>query len=451
MTRPVAVVGLGRSNRSLARYLIQHGHRVTALERRTLAQLGEGAPEVEALLGQGMEAVLGPDYLDGDLTRFETLYLTPGIRKDLPPLLAARMRGVKLSGEIPLFLERVPCPVTGVTGSAGKTTTTALLGAMLREGGLSPLVGGNIGNPVIEALDGLSPSDRVVLELSSFQLELCTRAPEVALVLNLSPNHLDVHGTFDAYRDAKFTILRHQRPTDTAILGPGVEAQVSAWGREASARRIRYRAGPELPGGGDQAWVEDGTLTLRIGGRRLRVVAADEIPIPGQHNVENALGAACAAALWGVSPEAMARAIRSFRGVEHRLEFVRERDGVRFVNDSIATAPDRTMAALRTMTPPIRLVAGGYDKGLDYAPLGPLIAERVAALYLAGPTAAKIAGSAPDTPAFTFPTLEAAVRAAALDAQPGDTVLLSPASASYDAFTDFEARGRAFRGWVWTL
>lgn len=448
MSRPVAVVGLGRSNRSLARYLLKHGRPVTALEQRTRAQLGADAPAVAALVDEGMVAVLGPQYLDGDLTRFETLYLTPGMRKDLAPLVAARAGGVQLSGEIPLFMERVRCPVAGITGSAGKTTTTALVGAMLREGGLAPLVGGNIGQPVIEALDGLSPRDRVVLELSSFQLELCRTSPQVALVLNLAPNHLDVHPGYDAYRDAKLTILRHQRPDDRAILGPGIEAELAAWGREAPARRLRYRAGPAFPGGGDQAWVDGDTLTVRIEGRTQPIITTGELSIPGRHNVENALAAACVAALWGVSPQAMARAIRSFRGVEHRLELVCERGGVRYVNDSIATAPDRTMAALRTTPPPIRLVAGGYDKGLDYAPLGPLIEERVVALYLAGPTAARIARCAPRTPARIFAALRPAVLAAAAEASPGDTVLLSPASASYDEFTDFEARGRAFRAWV---
>ncbi|GAB6877446.1 UDP-N-acetylmuramoyl-L-alanine--D-glutamate ligase [Thermaerobacter litoralis] len=473
---PVAVVGLGRSNRALMRYLLAHGVPVVGCDRQPPDQAD---PEIRALGEAGVELHLGPDYLRVLTERpFGTVFLTPGMKKDLPEIRAARAAGAHIRGEIDLFLERCRATVVGVTGSAGKTTTTSLIGEGLRRAaapggpleGRPVYVGGNIGRPLIEEVDRIPPEALVVLELSSFQLELCHRAPQVAVYLNLRPNHLDIHGTMEAYAAAKARIVELQPATGWAVLNgddpapaglapraPGRVAVFAASGRV--ARRLAEQEAGRRGGPVRAAYLEGDHLVVWDGDRERPVLDARTMILRGAHNRLNALAAILAGWVAGAPPEAMAEAAAAFRGVEHRLELVRELDGVRYYNDSIATAPDRTLAALEAFTEPVVLIAGGYDKGIPFDPLGPAVCRRARAVVLLGKTAGAIqrvieeaAAREGRGPAVRrVGSLEEAVAEARRLARPGDVVLLSPACASYDMFRDYTERGRRFKELVMAL
>ena len=473
---PVAVVGLGRSNRALVRYLRAHGVAVVGCDRQPPEQAD---PEIRALGEVGVELHLGPDYLRVLVERpFATVFLTPGMKKDLPEIRAARAAGARIRGEVDLFLERCRATVIGVTGSAGKTTTTSLIGEGLRQAatpggpleGRPVYVGGNIGRPLIEEVDRIPPEALVVLELSSFQLELCHRAPHVAVYLNLRPNHLDVHGSMEAYAAAKARIVELQRldgwavlngddpaPAELAPRAPGHVAVFAASARVArqlAEREAGRRGGPVRAG-----YLDGHHLVLWDGREERRLLDGRAMRLRGAHNRLNALAAILAGWVAGAPPEAMAQAAAAFPGVEHRLELVRELDGVRYYNDSIATAPDRTLAALESFSEPVVLIAGGYDKGIPFDPLGPAVCRRARAVVLLGQTAdaiqrvieAAAAREGRGPVVRRVGSLDEAVREARRLARPGDVVLLSPACASYDMFRDYAERGRRFKELVRAL
>jgi len=397
--------------------------------------------------------------------------LTGGLGTDQPIVQAARRRGIPLSNDSQILLEVCPPGVTvvGITGSAGKTTTTTLVGRMLQaaaaqegQGAGAPLshahaptrpqavfVGGNIGNPLIGELHRMRPGDVVVMELSSFQLEIMTRSPHVAAVLNLTPNHLDRHGTMAAYAEAKSHILRHQGPEGVAVLGwDDPRARALA---EAAPGRVAYFSGQQAVAEG--AFVRDETIIWRWDSTEAPVLHTSEIGLRGRHNVLNVVAACAVSGAAGASPEAMRAGVAGFTGVEHRLEFVREWNGARWYNDSIATAPERVSAALGSFDEPIVLLLGGRDKQLPWDDLAAQVRDRVKAVVLfgeAGPLIERALTAAGVDPARVsrHPSLMLAVAAAVVAAAPGDVVLLSPGGTGFDEFRDFVERGEKFKSWV---
>lgn len=459
--KQVAVVGLGKSNQALARYLVNEGARVTCFDRKTSSELGRAYEELQSLR---VDWSLGDGYLR-PLPSFATVFLTPGMKKNLPEIVEARRSGALITNEIALFLDRCKARVCGVTGSAGKTTTSTLLGMMLRESlpDREVYVGGNIGAVLIEKVESIPVDALVVLELSSFQLELLGASPAVALVLNIRPNHLDIHESYHDYVEAKKNIYRNQTDRDYCVLNlddPVTHAMAAECpGRTAfftldpAAARRQFAAGHLV------AWLEGEELLLCDKG--IPLARRGELLVPGQHNVSNALAAALGALVMGGSPEGMSRAIRSFRGVEHRIEFVRELRGVRYYNDSIATSPDRTEALLDAVPGPITLILGGYDKGLPFDELAEKVLARGCVVVTLGKTAPLIEQALlnawkrrlPEAEAFPAPvpditrasSLQHAVEIGAAKSRPGGSVVLSPACASYDMFSNFEERGRIFK------
>lgn len=442
---PVAIVGLGVSGRAMARHLLGRGVSVTGLDTGLDSAKGETDPDLASLLSAGLRLGLGPGAL-GDVDRFETVFVTPGMPKQHPDLQRAARAGAYLTGEVPYVLGHASAPTVGITGSAGKTTTTTLVGEILARSGVSAFVGGNIGRPAVEALTPPvgSPFEQVVLELSSFQLDLCRVSPHVGAVLNLAPNHLDVHPSFEDYRRAKLEILAHQGRDDQAV----TSADHPVFGANEAGRALR-----RWQFGLDAGTIRLGTtivrdaVVYRDGMRETVLFAASEIRLPGLHNRENVLAAALLGLLAGACPEAIREAVAAFRGVPHRLQIVHEAGGIRYIDDSIATAPDRTLAALAAVDGPVVLIAGGSDKGLDFRPLGAALRDRVRVLLtmgITGPAIARSSEEAGGPRAIPCADLTEAVREAKRLARPGDTVLLAPASASFDQFPNYAVRGDVF-------
>ncbi len=443
--RRIVILGLARQGVALARRLARAGARVVVSDSQPAEQV---AAQVAALSTLPIEFVLGghpESLLDGA----DLLCLSGGVPADLPLVRAARQRGLPLSNDSQIFLEACPAGVTvvGLTGSAGKTTTT-LAGRMLAAhyGPKHVWVGGNIGHPLISNLDDLQPGDVVVMELSSFQLELMTMSPAVAGVLNITPNHLDRHGTMADYTAAKSNLLRHQAAADIAVLGrddPGARALAPL----ARGRLAYFSAEQPVETG---AYLQGDTLFWRWDGAPQPVAALADIHLRGRHNVLNVLAACALSGAAGAAPAAMRAGLAGFTGVAHRLELVAERQGVRWYNDSIATAPERVLAALKSFDEPLVLLLGGRDKKLPWGPLAALVRERVKHVVVFGEAAGLIeqalaAAGLPASRLTHAARLAQAVQAAAAVAQPGDTVLLSPGGTSYDEFHDFEARGERFR------
>lgn len=441
----VAILGLGRSNVALARYLSRQGAHLVGFDAKGALELGERYRTLEQL--PGMEFRLGEGYLFG-LAGFDAVFVTPGMKKHLPELERARAEGALISSEMALFLELCRAPVVGVTGSSGKTTTTTLVGMMLEAAGERPVyVGGNIGTVLIELVEEIPERAWVVLELSSFQLQLAKVSPHLAGLLNLRPNHLDVHNSYDEYVESKCNIFRSQRPGDWLVFNVD-DAEVVRHSLGSPAQRAGFsRKHPVRPG----AYVRDGVITGAMAGGEIPILKTQRLRIPGAHNVENALAASALALLAGVEPGVIARVLATFPGVEHRLELVRVLGGARYINDSIATSPDRTVAALNTVPGMVVLIAGGYDKGLDFDELGPVMGGKVRVLITMGDTAPRIAAVAaylagPAGPlVLRAQSLDEAVQLAYRHAREGETVLLSPACASFGMFANFEERGRAFK------
>jgi UDP-N-acetylmuramoylalanine--D-glutamate ligase len=446
----VVILGLARQGKSLARYLARNRVQVTASDLRDEATLADTLAELEGL---PIRYVLGEhptDLLDGA----DLVCLSGGVPIDIPFVVEARERDIPLSNEAQVFLERCPAPVIGITGSAGKTTTTALTGQMCKIAGRA-WVGGNIGNPLIDDLDEIQPGDRVVMELSSFQLELMTVSPQVAAVLNITPNHLDRHGTMKVYIDAKRHIVSHQKASDFAILGYD-DANARSLALDTDAHVVWFSGGAEVEEGAFRAGDE---LVLRLQGRDTPICHVSEVKLLGRHNLLNVLAACALAGVSGVPAEVMRQAATTFTGVEHRLELTRELDGVRWYNDSMATAPERSLAALRSFSEPIVLLAGGRDKKLPWGEFADETVQRVRHLVTfgeAGPMIAQVVQKALNggiveaqlEGVTQVETLEEAVEAAARVACSGDVVLLSPGGTSFDAFQDFAERGAMFKALV---
>jgi len=450
----VVVLGLARQGKALARFLSQRGARVVVSDMKAEAELTAEMAELE---DTSVEFILGghpPELLEGA----DLLCLSGGVPADLPLARQARLQGIRITNDAQLFLEVCSAPVIGITGSAGKTTTTELVGRMARAAAShsdrSVWVGGNIGRPLISDLDRIRPRDFVVMELSSFQLELMTVSPRLAAVLNLTPNHLDRHATMQAYTAAKSVILAHQSDTDVAVLG---REDPGAWALRdrVHGRLITFGVRPSQQPG---TFVEDGELRLQLEGAARSLFPLETIALRGSHNLLNVLAACAIAAAVEIEPQAMRAGVEGFAGVEHRLEFVRRVRGADWYDDSIATAPERTAAAIRSFAEPIVLLLGGRDKGLPWDALIRLIQERVEHLVLFGELgpmvrrALQAAGSSERPHSIAVVAgLEQAVDAAAQVAGEGDVVLLAPGGTSYDQFVDFAARGEQFKQMVKAL
>ena len=445
--KTVAVIGIGVSNRPLIELLLSRGVAVTACDKKDRATLGAPAEE---LVGKGCRLRLGPDYLK-DLTE-DVIFRTPGMRPDLPELNAAVERGSTLTSEMEVFFEVCPCPILAVTGSDGKTTTTTIIAELLRAAGKTVHLGGNIGHPLLSETGGMRAGDIAVLELSSFQLMTMTRSPHIAVVTNLAPNHLDVHKDYAEYISAKENIFTHQSASDIAVFNADNEVTRSFVGRQRGALRTFSRRetvergaylAPDDAGEGQAIWMSNEN------GRR-QVLPLAEIKLPGIHNVENYMAAI--AAVDRLVPDKIIRDFaKNFGGVEHRIELVRELDGVRYYNDSIASSPSRTIAGLNAFPEKVILIAGGKDKGISYGSLGPVVNEHVKLLILCGATAGVIRASVER--AENYGGLEIAdaedyhqaVSLARSRAKEGDVIILSPASTSFDRFANFMERGRVFK------
>jgi len=441
----VVVLGLARQGMALARFLAEQGARVTVSDVKTAEQLADAMTSLESLPVQYALGGHPMELLDG----CDLLCLSGGVPVDLPIVIEAQKRGIALANDAQVFVERCAerAPVIGITGSAGKTTTTALVGEMLKAAGSKTWVGGNIGNPLIADLDKIGPGDKVVMELSSFQLEVMTTSPHIAAVLNITPNHLDRHPSMEAYIAAKKRILDFQDFKDIVVLGyDNAEARKLAGDARGYVRFFSQQADARA---GRGAFVRGGDIVLKQDTEQ-RVCAVRELKLRGPHNVWNVLAACALAGAGGADVDAMRQVATSFAGVAHRLQLVRELRGVRYYDDSIATAPERLVAALRSFDEPIVLLCGGRDKHLPWEEAARLIVERVSHLVLFGEMAdlveSQITLHAPRSTLHVHRAgiLENAVKMAVQLAEPGDVVLLSPGGTSFDAFRDFAERGAKF-------
>jgi len=441
--RPVTVVGLAKSGLAAARLLHAAGAQVTAADAKPLEALGR---EAAALRDLGVRFVTGAAGAEAEL-----IVVSPGVPLDSPQLAPARARGVPIIGELELGWRAMEADTIAITGTNGKTTTTALTGALLAEQPRPVFVGGNIGTPLAAQALTFPVDGLVVAEVSSFQLETIeTFQPRVAAVLNITPDHLDRHGDFAAYVDAKARIFLNQTPTDCAVLNAD-DAPTAALASRTPAHVLWFSRRRAL---GHGVFVSsDGWVAAKLNGHVEQVVPLAEIGLRGAHNVENVL-AATACALWlGLPAEAIRRAVGRFRAVEHRIEFVRDVRGVQFYNDSKGTNVDSSIKALESFTERVVLIAGGKGKGQDFAPLAAAARGRVGHAVTIGEDGPKIAAalSAAGIPTSAAPTMAAAIDAARAQAGPGDVVLLSPACASFDMFNNYEHRGDVFKKLVGVL
>jgi len=442
--KTVAVIGIGVSNQPLIRLLRSRGIAVTACDRKSREALGVVAEELEAA---GVKLRLGEDYLEG-LTE-DIIFRTPGMRPDLPQLTAAVQRGSTLTSEMEVFFEVCPCEMIAVTGSDGKTTTTTIISELLKAAGKTVHVGGNIGHPLLAETGSMKSEDLVVLELSSFQLMTMGKSPRTAVVTNLAPNHLDVHKDYAEYIAAKENLFVHQDANGIAVFNAD-NADSVASARKAVGGVRWFSRKKELENG---VFLRGEAIVARLNGQERQVMTTADIKLPGTHNIENYM-AAIAAVDGLVDDETIRTFAREFGGVEHRIELVRTRRGVRWYNDSIASSPSRTIAGLRAFPEKVILIAGGKDKGIPYDEIGPVINDHVKLLILCGATAGVIRAATEQAENYAGLTiLEAedyhqAVTMADSAAREGDVVLLSPASTSFDRFTNFMERGRVFKGIV---
>jgi UDP-N-acetylmuramoylalanine--D-glutamate ligase len=436
------VIGLAREGVDLTRYLTRHGAEVTVTDTKPRAALAEAIGQLD---GARVTYHVGGHRLE-DVDAADVVYASPGVPPENELLARARERGVRQSSLVELFFELCPAPILGVTGSAGKSTTTSLLGEMFGAAGREVFVGGNIGRPLLGKVEAMSDKSWVVMELSSFQLEPLQVSPHVALITNVTPNHLDRHPTMEAYWAAKGQILAHQSATDWSVLNADDE-----WSRRYAPRGQTLRF--SLEGRLDGAYLDaDSNLERQVMLLGEPVIDTREIPLRGRHNVANVLAAVATAHAAGIEREAMAAAIRSFHGVAHLLQTVAERGGVMWVDDSIATAPERSIAALRAYHEPLVLIAGGRDKHLPMREWADLIVQRAHHVVLLGEMS-DLVQEAISSVSSTHPTLPTITRAESMDqavaqaeraARTGDVVLLSPGGTSYDMYRDFEERGRDF-------
>jgi UDP-N-acetylmuramoylalanine--D-glutamate ligase len=435
----VLVVGLGKSGRAVALCLRRHGAIVTVTDIKPPAAFGPVLPE---LLAEKIGLELGSQRVEIFLAH-DLVVVSPGVPWDLPQLEAARTRGIPVVPEVEVAGWYLSAPIVGVTGSNGKTTTALLLGKMLEASGFPTFVGGNIGVALSSAVDRVDTGSIVVAELSSFQLEAIRDfRPHVAVLLNISPNHLDRHPSFEAYAQAKRQIFRNQRAEDYAILNAD-DPWVRSLGPALASRKVFFSRLQQIPCG---LFVSNGNVVYRMGHLERVLLETREVRLRGGFNLEDVLGAAAAACVLGADFDAMRSAVRDFKGVEHRLEHVRDICGVEFYNNSKATSVDATVKSLEAFERGVHLILGGKDKGSPYAPLVPLLKDRVREVLLIGAAAERIAQELSDAvELIRAGNLESAVREAFQSARPGDVVLLAPACSSFDQFQDYEHRGRVFK------
>jgi UDP-N-acetylmuramoylalanine--D-glutamate ligase len=442
---------MARQGKALARYLSGQGARVTLNDLKRGDELAETRQEL-ADLDLGYELGGHPLRL---LEEADALFLSGGVPADIELAQEARRRQIPVSNDSQLFLELTPAGTVGITGSAGKSTTTALLGAMAEEADQAIWMGGNLGRPLLLDLPEMEESHVAIMELSSFQLELMTRSPNVAAILNITPNHLDRHGDIERYTQAKARILDYQSDSDDALLGHG---DPIAWDLRTRVRGRLWSFGWEEPPMGRGAYLDGKQLTLRDGDdEEIALLEVEELGLRGQHNILNTLAALTLGHILGIPASAMRRAAMEFAALPHRLEAVAEVDGVLWINDSIATTPERAIAGIRSFDRPLVLLAGGRDKGLDWSAFAQEVGAKVRHVITFGEARgiiqAAIAKSrgAGGASIRVAPDLASAVAVAAQVALPGDVVLLSPGGTSFDEFVDFEARGERFRQLVMDL
>ncbi len=445
----ILVVGLGKSGVASALFLASRGARVTVSDAKREDKLRDQIP---ALLERGVTVETGK-HGERTFREQDLIVASPGVPNDLPPLHAARQRGMPVIGEIELTARYLEGKIVAITGSNGKTTTTTLVGEIIASGGRKTLVGGNIGTPAISFVEQSSPDTWVVLEISSFQLETIERfRPHIAAVLNITPDHLDRHGSMEKYIAAKTRIFENQTAGDYAVLNAdqeatrrlasGLKSQVLWFSRDEGSRKDIERG----------AYVRDGAIVFRDGEQLTEIMPLSEITLKGAHNVENVLAAVAMGMAARIEPAAIRRAVKDFRAVEHRLEYVSTVRGVQYYNDSKATNVDATIKALESFPGNVHLILGGRDKDSDYTELNSLLSARVKRVYTIGEAAGKIEAQIGNSaPLASAQTLEAAVQQASQSAVPGDIVLLAPACASYDQFTSYEHRGRVFKQLVQAL
>ena len=441
----VLVVGLGKSGVASALFLKARGARVTVSDTKSPDQLRD---EIPILLDHGITVETG-GHGERTFRGQDLIVVSPGVPVDAPPLVQARTAGEPVIGEIELAAQNLTGPIVAITGSNGKTTTTTLAGEILAAGGLPVAVGGNIGTPAISLVEGASRETVIVLEVSSFQLEtIQTFRPKLAVILNITPDHLDRHRTFRTYVDAKARIFENQQPDDFAVLNED-DPTCRTLRDRTRAEVFWFSRKQEVQNG---AWVRDGKILFRDGSGQSEVMLVSEIPLKGAHNVENVLAGVCAGALMGCEPAKIRKAIQEFKAVEHRLEYVATIKGVEYFNDSKATNVDATIKALESFPKNIHLILGGKDKGSDYTVLNDLLRERVKRVYTIGAAAEKIESQIKGAAEIVHAeTLDNAIRRAAAVAQSGDVVLLAPACASFDQFQSYNHRGRVFKEVVHSL
>ena len=433
----VSVIGIGISNRPLIEMLVDSGATVSAHDKKTEAELGEYADYLKKM---GVNLVLGENYMDR--IDGEIVFKTPGMRFDHPALLAAKAHGAAITSEMEVFFELCPAKIIAVTGSDGKTTTTTLISEMLKAAGKTVHLGGNIGTPLLTKTEEIGKDDFVVVELSSFQLHTMKKSPHIAVMTNLSPNHLDVHKDYEEYIDAKKNIMRYQSETDIFVSN-SVCPETKEIGEEAKGEwRCFSSEGDAL------IYLSDDVIYYG----EEPVLPVSDIKIPGAHNVENYM-AAIGAVKDFVSGEVIREVAKNFGGVPHRIELVRTLDGVRYYNSSIDSSPNRTINTLRVFSEPVVLIAGGKDKGIPYDEVGEPIVAHAKALILVGATSQVIYNAVKTAmektgkciPVYFETSYPAAVDRAKHCAIPGDVVLLSNASTSFDMFPNFEARGNLYK------
>jgi UDP-N-acetylmuramoylalanine--D-glutamate ligase len=444
----VTVVGLGIEGVDIARYLAQQGAMVTVSDSKSRQKLSERLEQVDNL---GLKLALGSNRPD-DIAEAEAVFISQGVPLDLPGMARARERGVPVHSMMGLFMELCPGPIAGITGSSGKTTTTALVGEMFQADERPVFVGGNIGVGLLEHLSSVRAYTWAVLEMSHTQLQLVNRSPYVAAVLNITPNHLDQF-SWEEYRRLKSRIIGFQQASDIAVLGFD-DAECRGLGPDVKGQLLWFTLGDSLPG--DGVFVREGWAVVRFGKLHERLFPLQSLRLRGRHNQANAVAAAAIATACGVSPEAIACAVQTFRGVPHRLELVAEVDGVSYYNDSIATTPERALAGIRSFSEPAVLLLGGRDKNLPLGDLATEAMQRCRAVVVFGESATKFEQAFQKTGAggagvHRVEGLREAVESARSLAQPGDVVLLSPACTSYDAYDSFEQRGEHFRKLVGQL
>ncbi|PJI08804.1 MULTISPECIES: UDP-N-acetylmuramoyl-L-alanine--D-glutamate ligase [Clostridium] len=441
--KKTAVVGMGISNRPLIHFLIKLGANVTAFDKKTEKELGNEV--IDEFAGEGVNFKLGENYLSF-LKGFDVIFKTPSMRIDSEALVNAKAEGAYITSEMEEFIKYCPAKIFGVTGSDGKTTTTTLIYNMLKEQGYKTWVGGNIGAPLFSKIEQISSENKVVLELSSFQLMTIDVSPEVSVVTNLSPNHLDIHKDMNEYINAKKNIFIHQRKENTLVINRDNEI-TNKMENEAKGKVLKFSRQDKIAEG---AFYNKEDETLYLMGEK--VCMKDEIRLKGMDNVENFLAAFCAVKN-DVSKENMKKVAEEFSGVEHRREFVRELEGVKYYNDSIASSPTRTLSGLNAYGKPVILIAGGYDKHIPFEPLAEKGYDKIKVLILMGNTKYKIKEAFDKVlkekkvklPMVMVDTMEDAVQEAKKAAVSGDIVTLSPACASFDKFPNFEVRGNKFK------